>query len=196
MARLHYSPEKFVLRQVPEYAKQEVRAFKPIGFWYAIDDDWKHFCEGLCGGKQDELADMALRFKHCYAIEVDHSRVLTIEDLAGFTEKYGVPGTRERHDKYADDTHIDWPAVSQEYAGIEVIDYTHDQHFYYRWLYGWDSRAGCIWDISAVASFKEIAEDDEDRPLTAEEIANARKFIGLGPSLFTVGAVLRNKEGK
>ena len=47
---------------------------------------------------------------------------------------------------------IDWHAVAQAYAGIEIAPYCWSLRFEYEflWYYGWDCASGCVWELSAV----------------------------------------------
>jgi hypothetical protein len=76
----------------------------------------------------------------------------TPEKITQFNNYYAL-------DAYSDRVYIDWPLVSQYYAGVEVrgLEKFKETPGYikYMWLIGLDIDSGCVWNIEAIKNFEE-----------------------------------------
>lgn len=144
MKLTHWADEAFELEQ--RTYKQEPD-WKPKGFWFDVDEDWKRWCEG-------ETFNLdGLRVPHIVEI-ADADSILKLSDaseLDRFTRKYWAarpwkPG--ERFD--ARNCYIDWPRVATQYKGILIAPYCYQRRMELMWYYGWDCASGAVWDTSAI----------------------------------------------
>lgn len=129
---------------------------KPAGLWYGIDSGWVEWC---LSEEMDWIHD------YWYELEVDTAGLCvlsTVGEIDDFTTRFGVqsyPGQLPNRHFY----HIDWPAVSGKYDGVEISPYQWDCRFSYSWYYGWDCASGCIWSSRAVRSFKRVEKEKSCR---------------------------------
>lgn len=149
----HYSKSK--VTKLENYEQKE--SVKPIGLWYAYNDDWKNFVTKVLDPKNKKSL-----LKHKYIIEVnktdiehpDKSKVLFIdnaEDLEEFTDKYSIK----------DSTNISWDSVAKDYAGIEIGNYSVLKEYVQDhrvsellWIGTLDMDSGCVWNPDAVVRFE------------------------------------------
>ena len=121
---------------------------KPKGLWYSCNESWKEWV----------TFDMpqwweSYNFKYDIRVNLNSMLVIrTMEELLAFEQKYSAvnspfgPGFKV----------IDWGAVANDYAGIEICPYHYDARFSSDWYYGWDVASGCIWDSSALVTVSEV----------------------------------------
>lgn len=120
-------------------------SMKPDGLWYSAHseagDTWEDWCEseepGWLGGK-------------VYELEIDESKILrlgTIRSIIAFNNGFKA----SRHE-------INWHAAAERWSGIEIVPYRQSWHLRCEmaWYYGWDCASGCIWDMNALLSFREV----------------------------------------
>lgn len=135
----HWSQEPVLLTK---RTYTQTVSYKPCGFWFDVDKDWKRWCEGA-----------SFRMEHLtrrHPVDVDIQRVLALRSgpaLDDFTLQYGVPYWPNDSPR---DFRIHWPTVAQDYAGILIAPYCWERRLDLMWYYGWDCASGCIWDISAI----------------------------------------------
>jgi hypothetical protein len=152
--RYHTSPNKidsvFDKSQIITYE----RTMKPSGFWYAIGTKWINIT-------QRHRPNDA---KYIYEV-FPNNKVFSIknnEDFIEFTKKYHQGFDTSRKIKPISPG-IDWIKVTQDYAGIEIVNYielfnkyamNNALDNYYSWLYFWDIPSGCIWNKSGIDKLK------------------------------------------
>ena len=152
-------------------------SFKPLGFWYAINDGWKKFWY------DDEHMDI-IDDKFTYEILIDShdfttnlnrrnpDKILIIKDsqhLEAFVKKYGAMLdenynlTRERvrdFDLYSLENlvmiGIDWKLLESHYAGFELNFYD-DLFRKMIWYDTFDCASGSVWKPSKIVKFRLIA---------------------------------------
>jgi hypothetical protein len=118
---------------------------KPAGLWYACGGEWLKFTA-------EHIQHRLIEDRYIYELRIDLSRVLrlrTQKAILAFDAEYGRP--------WEDDTVIDWARVAEQYAGVEICPYQGNLKMRLFWYYTWDVASGCIWDISAIRSVREIA---------------------------------------
>lgn len=158
--RAHYAHAPIhELRLDHDYTGSERAYFKPCGLWYSApcdDDGWEHWCAL-------ERFNIGA-YKH--VLTVDLSRLLVLRDaidIDAFSERYRRPDLApyERHRT------IDWPRVAKEYAGIEIAPYQWSRRLdgpeISRWYYSWDCASGCIWDLTAITSWRAVRASRPER---------------------------------
>ena len=125
---------------------------KPRGIWFAIKDSWV-----------DWLSHEMPKWKgdYLYSVDVDVSKCLTIKDeydMVTFIGKYGKTrqGWNIRSESEWEDANIDWRLVSKDYSGIIIPKYMGEFRHNMLWYYSWDVASGCIWDVSAIKSVKQV----------------------------------------
>jgi hypothetical protein len=147
-------------KRLHDIREQEI-GNKPDGVWYAIGSEWIDWCEAenfSCGDYR-------------YTLDLDYSRILrlqTEEAILDFGRKFGVVKRGFRS--------VDWPRVTNIYAGIEIAPYqwTLRSDRRVEWYYGWDIASGCVWDVSAILAVHELREESR-----AEEEASKRRRTHL-----------------
>ena len=111
-------------------------AYKPRGFWYEVDGDWRRWCES-------EMPQW-LKGKKLYRLDLDGENVLRIANVVEFDAFHREYCKREVT-KY--DMAPDWRALSDEYDGIEIAPYLWERRLtgHTMWYYGWDCASGVLW---------------------------------------------------
>lgn len=118
-------------------AGHRLEGFKPTGFWYEVDGDWRRWC------RSESFETDGLFHLHRVELRSCHMRFIdTIEKLDQFHEEYKVP--------FYDSTRlsmIDWKRVGRNWDGIEIAPYQWERRLApeFLWYYGWDCASGCIW---------------------------------------------------
>ena len=151
--RLIYSDKPFTsfreTQQDPVDLSGDVGPKKPNGLWYACGDQWARFIS-IEGYNESH-------YTHLYEININESEMLmirTTEDFEGLEARYGRRGNAPQ--EWKNELHIDWPAIAQDYAGIEICPYQGSKRRASQWYYPWDVASGCIWSSRAIAGIKEI----------------------------------------
>jgi hypothetical protein len=152
MRRIHNTASN-VIDLSRRYGKS--RHFKPNGFWYSIESEWKDWCE----------SEMSQWIKpNWFSVDLDMEKILVIQtpfELSSFQKKYRVFNSSISID-------INWKRVKENYSGIEILNYHELKRFShvsggvcdFIWLYGWDINSGCIWDLSCVRSVQKLNKED------------------------------------
>jgi len=125
---------------------------KPVGLWYQIDDSWNEWCNS-------EMPHWVK--EHNIIIDVNMADIIVFNDypteITAFSEKFKdttMPSF------YGDDEirAIDWNRVIRESGkkGIEIpnIENVNHRDGKLSWIYGWDVDSGCIWDLSAIRTYR------------------------------------------
>jgi hypothetical protein len=151
---LHYYSKPFEL-EPREYQQMAMRHHKPLGFWVSVEgeDDWKDWCQG------EDWNTEFLAVAHEVTLKPD-AKILWIDSCEGidaFTSKYGlpiIPGKTELG------FYVGWREVAKDYQGIIIAPYQWERRHcnVSGWYYSWDCASGCIWDLSAIESFRCLAE--------------------------------------
>jgi hypothetical protein len=158
----HFTGEPFELDRKREYFQPDAgysQYTKPVGLWITPlgDDDWPTWCRSV---------DFAIgHLEHENAVELmADANVLVISDIdtfLEFEEKYKVIiGNRYNYatDRYGN-IGIDWPRVTQDYAGIFIVPYLYEMRWDHEWYTTWDVSSGCVWDISAIENVYEVTKE-------------------------------------
>lgn len=124
---------------------QEV-GFKPHGLWYGFGSDWKNFLLGNELDLFDTDVELTVDEKSLFIIDSKESLRRFLDPYKQDTKPYST---------------INWQHLALEYKGVEVRNYwsiimdfrtSND----YTWLITWDISSGCIWDLTAITSYKKI----------------------------------------
>lgn len=134
--RLHVSRSDKLARVIDkrEYRNQRV-SDKPVGFWWGVGNAWMKWCETeqwRVGG-------------HVYMLDIDDTRLCRIsgyKKFDAFHERFRAPLYSSGGQYY-----INWPAVAEEWDGIEIAPYLWQRRLGHetRWYYGWDCASGVTW---------------------------------------------------
>lgn len=114
--------------------------YKPLGFWYEVDGDWRRWCRDDGMGKWVENG-------HLHELRLGDERILrisTVGALDRFTEEYGVPEVVAGLGRPLD-RGIRWADIAESWDGIEIAPYHWTRRLEVSWYYGWDCASGCIW---------------------------------------------------
>jgi hypothetical protein len=139
---------------------------KPTGCWFTDETEycWRWWCMGENFGLG--------RLTHKHEVILDEERVMILRsslELDAFQERFHVierwGGSSGRH--YADRC-IDWQRVAQEYAGLIITPYMHDDS---SWYYGWDCASGVVWDAKAILAINLIEVSPVIRPADEADAA-------------------------
>lgn len=156
--RYHISPRPLTradLKPVPPSVQKEVELMmKPKGFWYSCGSSWEDWVSR-------EMPDRVHPYK--YALDIDTSRMLIIDThtkFQDFQHTYARSSSGRMSMLYPQ--HIDWHAVTQDYAGIEICPYMWKFRMdsVGNWYYGWDVASGVIWDTSIIRDITPVNSDD------------------------------------
>ena len=159
--QLDYKPATFSLEKTEPI---------PTGFWWGIDGSWADWC--LC--EQFRGSE-----RYCYELVVDDSAlriITTLEEFEDFEDEFacGPPWEQDerlkeimkplrgRRNSILKMDYIDWPAVAEQYAGVEVAPYLYQKRLASHWYYGWDCASGVLWDINCVKEFRLFASYNKD----------------------------------
>jgi hypothetical protein len=177
--RLHLSKKKINRLQVeyppdqhdykPAIFSVEKREPTPTGFWWGINGSWADWC--LC-------AEFRGSEKYFYELELDPKclRVITtLKEFEDFEEEFSCGPPWEQDERLAElmrpfrrhrgllrMDYIDWPAVAEQYAGVEINPYLYQKRLESHWYYGWDCASGVLWDINVVKEFRLFAAYNSD----------------------------------
>ena len=119
---------------------------KPRGLWYSLGDAWEIWCENANFPKHP----------HTFELNFDMEDILvikTFQDLVKFQEKY-----YEVHETVGTFRmgKINWKRVKEDYAGIEIQNYSKFERDMLwdkfgldscLWYDMWDVSSGCVWDL-------------------------------------------------
>lgn len=118
---------------------QEKERWKPKGFWYECDGDWRRWCQSE---QPDWIADRLI-----YEVELDPALRLcvirTANELDAFHHAYSLPADYPRLTETPD-----WSAVAVQYDGLEIAPYLWDRRLdgdAHGWYYSWDCASGVLW---------------------------------------------------
>ena len=144
-SRIVASPVPFEgLRPSPDQRVED----KPRGLWYASGSEWLTWIS-------ENMIEERKKIRYIYALEIS-DRVLRLSnpaEIQKFTEQYGkAPDWAEK--LLPSSSHIDWKAVSEKWAGIEISPYQWSLRLELFWYYGWDVASGCIWSPEGLVSWK------------------------------------------
>lgn len=106
-------------------------AYKPTGFWYEVDGDWRRWCEAEefgCG-------------RYLFSVDLGESRVLKIDTLLGLDAFHRQFYTGNYRDP------INWKSIAEKWDGLEIAPYRHERRMEhdFMWYYGWDVASGVVW---------------------------------------------------
>lgn len=140
---IHYSDRPVELNAC---SYLQYRIHKPNGLWvsvegYSDDMNWRDWCLG----EGFRLETLAYRHEVKLKNEVDILHLYDKADIEYFTKEYGIEKG----------TQIHWRKLAKLYKGIIIAPYCwacrlNPKTF---WYYSFDCASGCIWDLSAIASF-------------------------------------------
>lgn len=128
--------------------------YKPCGLWYSFGSEWADFVKNNLPEKSNT--------KNKIILNVNFKKILLLdskEKCISFYEKYHYTGEE------IDFPEINWSLVADEYYGIEVKNFNNfrpespKREKEIGWLYGWDVSSGCIWNMSAIKSYKVYTND-------------------------------------
>lgn len=121
---------------------------KPIGLWYAMDNDWIKWVKG---------EQMPWIYPNDFVLKIDKTDILVLEsidDFKHFNKEYAV------FNSYIS---IDWARVAEKYKGVEIPNYDKIRHYNFEffdttmmWTRTWDVKSGCVWDLSAIISIEKL----------------------------------------
>ena len=128
---------------------------KPIGLWYAFDNLWLEYTS------QDK--SNFPEYNTAFLLKLDMNDILVIhkpETLKLFVQQYELPTQPDRTSSFSGEHllpsgRINWQRVAEHYKGIEFPELFGG--YGAPWFRGMDVSGGCIWDVSAIVSIKEIA---------------------------------------
>lgn len=146
---LHYSDKPVTFNPSHVYAGQRGGFMKPSGLWVSVEGecDWPWWCRG----EDFHLDGLA----HAYEVELSPAasvlRIESIEEFDEFHRAYCVPRTPSENPR--------WEEVASLWDGIVIAPYQWDRRMSLEtlWYYGWDCSSGVIWNLRAVAEFREAA---------------------------------------
>ncbi len=148
----HYAAEVLEFDQSKTYGQtnEQWRHFKPRGFWVSVlgEDDWPSWC------RSEDFRTEKLAVEHEVRLTAE-ANVLLIENLLQFRDfdrRYAVPLVPGLASRW-----VDWLSVSEDYAGVIIAPYFWSQRLGDApWYYSWDCASGCIWDLSAIESVRDL----------------------------------------
>lgn len=138
----HWSTTAVRALEPREYKQGDM--FKPAGFWFDCDHDWRRWCEA------EKYNLVGLCWRHSVRlVKPGALHLATVEDIDKFHAEYRCPmpgGFLRDPLTYV----IDWPRVAAKYPGIIIAPYCWPRRMQYLWYYGWDCASGCVWDTSLI----------------------------------------------
>lgn len=105
--------------------------YKPSGFWYEVDGDWRRWCE----------AEEFSFGPYIHQVELNNCNMLFINSLNKFDDFNDLYIEKGGY-RYGS---IDWARVAERYDGIEIAPYQWKRRLNRMWYYGWDCASGVIW---------------------------------------------------
>lgn len=153
MRRVHNTKHIQRLRDKKRIYPLHQLDLKPHGIWYSIDAQWLDWCINH---------DPSRVGKFNYTLEINTRSILVLKnynDVVVFMRKYRIDPFGIIMDALI---FIDWQRVKQDYKGIEIRNYKQIQGdaifrmkaMFGPWFYSWDVCSGCIWDPSAIRSYR------------------------------------------
>ena len=194
MKLYHYSDRIIPKLWQVEYPDHYPRGSgKPNGFWVSVGDDWISWCQN---------ADFKLHdcvYKHRIHLQKDHGCLIitTKQDLFQLIETYGcdmykscgLPDEFPRHPSMShpllndplfdmSKSYIDWSQLYEKYKGIIFVTYDPgilwgSQYRLLTWYSCLDCASGCIWDMSAIESFKRV----RNRKITSQPAESCSRDV-------------------
>lgn len=138
MIRHHLSPSPIEQVNPTDPSKEGGGAYKPKGFWYEVDGDWRRWCESEY--------ESWLKGRHfIYRVELGDERMLNIRSAEQF-DAFHRENVRQLR-PYPFEAQPDWSEVALKYDGIEIAPYLWQRRLepHTMWYYGWDCASGVIW---------------------------------------------------
>lgn len=135
---------------------------KPAGFWVSVrgPNDWPAYIRR----KKQNLG----QYWYKISLRSDSNILLIsgIEELKKFSEIYELESLKSRHI-----SGIDWTRVSGDFQGIIISPWIQpaELRLDLLWYMTWDCASGCIWDSSAIQSFRLMNRMDFHNPLNDNE---------------------------
>lgn len=147
---------------------------KPVGLWYAINDEWLDWVSrvNFYGNRLilDENNKYVLNDLNFYQVKLEDNLLTKLGDKD--KSKILVLSTREEkyefHNKYCItniildkfkilDKLVNWKQVTDDYGGIEIRNYSTDKWELIStmsWHYALDASSGCIWNNDILKKVK------------------------------------------
>jgi hypothetical protein len=146
MKFIHLSFEPFLKFKKPRNLGKDV---KPRGaLWVAKGRQWREFID------ENEWEE---KYSFEYEFDIDISKVIqlkTYEDIALFTEKYGIDHVFGRNKNYI----IDWEKVRKDTSGIYIKNaQIRKARLDFIWYSSFDVESVAIWDPDAILSFTALS---------------------------------------
>lgn len=110
-------------------------AYKPRGFWYEVNGEWREWCGAENFGTGRYIHEVQLN--DCNVLIID-----TATKLDRFHNDFQI--VQQLSPKFAL-IEIDWKRVSDNYDGVEIAPYQYQRRYKFMWYYGWDCASGVIW---------------------------------------------------
>lgn len=117
--------------------------------WYACGNEWvKELSQGSEIGSRAK--ERIARIRYAYLLDIDLRQMFVLR-----TTKQTQSFTRQRKIGEEDlvDCYIDWEALQDDYAGIEICPYHYSMRRYC-WYSTWDVASGVIWNSIAIRSYE------------------------------------------
>lgn len=144
-ARIHFSNDEDLKLNPAYYLNYTSNIGKPCGFWYAVGDGWREYCN----------ENIPLRLgKYRYEIDLSRANMLflrTPQALLEMEKLYRNENSPLRELVAMDMFIIDWNKVAAKYDGVEIAPYQDAIRLKYMWYYGWDCASGCIWNLERIS---------------------------------------------
>ena len=148
MIRHHLSSEPIQQLHAVDPSEQGAGVYKPAGFWYEVDGDWRRWCASEMRGW--------LAGKFLYRLELGSERILSIrniEEFDAFQRRFAAqrrPWPYEKEPMWAD-------VRDAGYDGVEIAPYLWERRLHRDsfWCYGWDCASGVIWTPQGTQLFPE-----------------------------------------
>ena len=169
MRLLHYSDAPVTFDRGRVYDQNRLRgAGKPVGLWVSVEgpDDWKSWCEsekfhlsGLAVAHEVTLTDDANLITITTGRELDefHKKWTEEDDFNRRMAARRPPDNPLEAQFRFNQWPIPWGKVAAEFDGILIPTYLWSHRLDGPlWYCGWDCASGCIWNLSAVASFEPV----------------------------------------
>lgn len=125
---------------------------KPHGLWLSVGEAWKEWCEA-----EDFNVD---RLAHVSEVILRADANMALIDSKAALEAFN---TRYSHRPFPglEFAYMDWAQVAADHQGLLVAPYLWECRFdtdrhASLWYYAMDCASGCIWDVSAVASVRQL----------------------------------------
>ena len=151
--RFHFSAKAFVLEtKVTRHVNGSFGNNKPNGLWYSIGNSWKDWCS--------YEAFRLETFQYKTRLLINTNKLLQLNSIKAineFTDTYSIDPYITR--TFRSMCRINWDAVAEKYAGIEISPQQGWQRLNgATWYYGWDCASGCVWDTSIVHACESMCQ--------------------------------------